>query len=119
LAAGCLGEDPDDCEPMPFFCARSRPTQADLTILVGGGGVLQEIRVYSGPNVENGTLVWTGTSAQTLRLPLGDYSAEAIYISGSIKRVAIDGDDLDYSSDEYCDGTCYEEEDGMVDLRWK
>jgi hypothetical protein len=118
LAAGCLDEDPEeDCEPMPLFCDRWIPTKADLTILVGGGGALQEIRVYSG-TVETGTLVWTGTSATTLRLPLGDYSAEATYISGGKTRKAIDGDDLDYSSDEYCEGTCYEEEDGTVDLRW-
>jgi hypothetical protein len=120
LAAGCLDEDTDEeCEPMPFFCDRSRPTEADLTILVGGGGALQEIQVYSGLAVETGTLVWSGTSARTLRLPLGDYSAKATYLSGGKTRIAVDGDNLDYSSDEYCEGTCYDEVDGTVDLRWE
>lgn len=117
MAAGCLDDDSEeDCTPMPFLCDRSRPTSAELTIKTGGGA-LQEIRVYSGTAYETGTLVWSGTSARTLRLPLGDYSATATYLVNGKTVVAVDGDYLDYSSDEYCEGTCYDEVGGTVDLR--
>ena len=116
LAAGCLDDSEEDCTPMPFFCDHSPPSTAELTIQTGGG-TLQEIRVYAGPHYEDGTLVWSGTSAQTLRLPLGEYSATATYVDGGKTTVAVDGDELDYTSAEYCEGTCYDEVDGTVDLR--
>jgi hypothetical protein len=116
LAAGCLDEDTEeDCMPMPLFCDRTPPSSASLTILTGGG-TLQEIRVYSGTAYETGTLVWSGTSARTLRLPLGDYSATATYLVNGKTVVAVDGDYLDYESSEYCEGTCYDEVGGTVDL---
>jgi hypothetical protein len=114
---GCLyDEDEEDCEPTPLFCDRSRPHNADLTILVGGGS-LQVVNVYSGTAYESGRLVWSGTSGGSIRLPLGDYSATATYVSGGKTVIAVDGDYLDYSETETCSGSCYEEVDGVVDLR--
>lgn len=116
LTTGCLDEDPEeDCTPMPYFCDRTPPSSASLEILTGGG-TLQEIRIYSGPAYETGTLVWSGTSARTLRLPLGEYSATATYLENGKTVIAVDGDALGYSSAEYCEGTCYDEAGGTVDL---
>jgi len=118
VLAGCLDEDEDayECEPTPLLCTRYAPSSADLTVQVGGGN-LQEIKVYRGPSYEDGTLVWSGFSGTTLRLPLGEYSATATYLLDGKTIVAVDGDELGYTSEDYCTGTCYEEDDGMVDLR--
>lgn len=117
LGVACLyDENDEDCEPTPLFCDRSRPTEADLTINVGGGP-LQGVQVYSGTTYESGRLVWSGSGGGSIRLPLGDYSAIATYVIGNKTIIAVDGDYLDYSETETCSGSCYEEVDGLVDLR--
>ncbi len=120
LFTGCLDEETSgsECKPEPLFasCARSRPSSAELTIRVGGGG-LQQVNVYAGAAYETGRLVWSGTSGGRVRLPFGPYSATARYFVDGKTVIAVDGDDLDYSATEYCEGTCYEELGGEVDLR--
>jgi hypothetical protein len=116
LLTGCLDEDgEEECTPAPLFCNPYRPSQVDLTILTGGGA-LQEVRIYRGSAYETGILVWSGNHGGSIRVPLGTYSATATYLVGGKTVIAVDGDDLYYSEMETCDGTCYDEVDGEVDL---
>jgi hypothetical protein len=116
LLAGCLDEDGEECTPAPWDCESSRPTSATLEIRTGGG-TLKSIRVYSGSTYEDGTLVWSGTSGGSISLPLGPYSAVAEYEVAGVTVLAVDGDELSYSASETCDGTCYETDDGLVELQ--
>lgn len=117
LFGGCLDEEgEDDCETTPLFCERQPPSSATLTIRTGGGAV-QSVEVYAGNAYETGRLVWTGVSGTTIRLPLGPYSAKATYLVGNKMVIAVDGDELSYSSTSYCTADCYDEVGGEVDLR--
>ncbi len=112
----------EGCEEAPASCRRTLPPTASLLIKVSEP-LPAEVRVYSGKDFEKGTLVWNGVpegTAWTLTLPHGkDYSATALYVSGGDSLLAIDGDRLDYDTDEYCGTICYKIEDGEVDLRKK
>jgi hypothetical protein len=119
LFAGCLDEEEgEECTPAPWDCELSRPTTATLEIRTGGGAI-QAIRVYAGSNIEDGRLVWSGTSGGTrsISLPLGPYAAEAEYLVNGVTYIAVDGDELTYTESETCDGTCYETVDGLVELQ--
>jgi hypothetical protein len=117
---GCLEtEDPEeDCTPTPFFCERSSSGSADLTIQVSSP-LPSQVKVFKGSSFETGTVVWQGAptgSSWSLRLPSGDYSATASYQRGTQTIVAADGAYVGYEAMETCDGTCYDEVDGLVDL---
>lgn len=79
-----------------------------------------EVRVYAGSAYETGTLVWSGAPTSvtwSLRLPLGDYAATALYPGTGDTVLAVDGDVVGYTEERYCDGECFLEADGTVDLR--
>ena len=122
LAWGLIGATcaDEDCDYPPDSCRRTLPPTASLLIKVSEP-LPAEVRVYSGSSFETGTLVWSGVpagTAWTLSLPHGkNYSATALYVSGGDSVLAVDGDRLDYSTDDYCGTTCYSLEDGEVDLR--
>ncbi len=118
--SGCLldEEDPPECTPTPSTCKHSRPHEADLTIRVSSP-LPEVVSIYAGTSYETGRLVWSGTpkgKQWSERLPLDDYSVTATYKRGSKTIIAVDGDYLDYESEETCDGSCYDEVDGAVNL---
>lgn len=111
-------EDEDSCTPAPASCKHSRPSEAALVIQVSNPLPVL-VRVYRGP-FEEGVLVWSGPpqgNTWSLNLPLGDYSATALYVTGADSALAVDGDEVTYSSDDTCDGTCFSTDPGKVDLR--
>lgn len=114
-----LDEEDDDCTPAPALCPRSIPSSANLIVRVSQP-LPKLVRVYAGPTYEDGTLVWSGTPSGTvwsLPLPLGAYSATALYVNGKDSLLAVDGNEVGYTSQEHCDGTCYGPGDAEVDLR--
>lgn len=125
LLGGCLDafDDSDttqeeECTPAPAGCDHSIPDEADLTIRVSTP-LPEVVTIYSGDAYETGTIIWSGSPKGTywsVRLPLGDYSATATYKQGGKTIIAVDGDDLAYESTDTCEGECYDEVDGTVDL---
>ncbi|MCU0822070.1 MAG: hypothetical protein MUC95_06290 [Spirochaetes bacterium] len=83
------------------------------------------IEIYNG-DFEDGDLYQTLTesgsgcgdecSVTIENVPIGDYSAKIDYIYGDKTITALDGDSIDNSSDEYCEGTCYELDNAELDL---
>lgn len=109
----------EECEDDPPECRSTLPAEANLLVKVSDPPPV-EVRVYRGTSFETGTLVWSGPpsgTAWTLSLPYNDYSATALYVIGGDSVLAVDGDAIEYDRDTYCGGTCYEIEDGEVDLR--
>jgi len=119
--AACQDENGKDCVPAPFNCDGGQPTHALLNIHVSASPV-PTVSIYSGSAYETGTLVWSGKPAAGVTdfsrlLPLGSYSVTARYtLHGDTVALAVDGDELGFSEEETCSGTCYSEEDGEVDL---
>jgi hypothetical protein len=116
---GCVEPDEEEeCTPVPYHCDRTRPHDADLTIRVSSP-LPEVVSIYAGTAYETGRLVWSGApkgKEWSERLPLDDYSVTATYKRGSKTIIAVDGDYLDYESTDTCDGYCYDELDGAVNL---
>jgi hypothetical protein len=75
--------------------------------------------LHQGATVEHGAVIWSGppTSKEwSLTLPAGEYSATALYIRNGDTTIAVDGDYAGYETVTTCDGTCYESDDGDLDL---
>jgi hypothetical protein len=111
-------ESPEpECDPAPSSCRKSRPTLAAFHIRVSSP-LPSTVTIYRG-DFEDGRMVWSGPPKGTsfpVDLPMGTYSATATYARGDKTVIAVDGDFLDYSWYETCDGTCYETVDGWADL---
>ncbi len=111
----------NDCTLPPSGCTSTVPSTAVLTIQVSDPASL--VSIYKGPYFETGTLIskdyppGVGVRTWSMSLPLGDYSATAMYIINGDTIVKVDGDNLDYTSHDTCNGTCYTADNGDVDLR--
>lgn len=106
-----------ECTPPPASCRKTRPDGARLYIQVSRP-LPAVVTVYRG-DFEEGRVEWSGPPSGTsfsIPLPYGDYSATASYARGGKTIVAVDGDDLDYTWTNTCEGACYEAQDGSVDL---
>ncbi len=123
---GCdfLMENNEDCEPAPLSCDETPPTDGNLFIRVTINGNNTHVPVYlfRGDFEKNDLVLDTvlTTSGMNLTLPIIDqgYSAVAEYIqSDGDTVIAIDGDDLDFDENEYCDKTCYGSASGTIDVR--
>ena len=105
-------EPPDDCTGLiPETAVLSIHLSQPLPVLV---------RVYSGKAYETGVLMYQKAPTSrdfSIELPLGDYSATALYVTGGDTTLSIDGDALDYRSLGTCDKNCYAAEGGDVDLK--
>ena len=116
---GCF-EDPEDCTPADTLtCSRSKPMGARMKITVSYDPLPTVVNIYEGPYYETGRLVWSGSPegfSWSVDLPFGEYSATATYKVGSKTIIAVDADDLDYSSVKTCEGGCYDAENGEVNL---
>ncbi len=120
----CIDEDDDDdpCEYKPPDCVETPYSEGRLTINVTEKpGVTLTVYIYSGtidpeyPPAPLTTIYISGSSA-SLTLPLGDYSGTVDYnVKGNL-LTAVDGDSIENYSEYYCDGTCYELINGVLDL---
>ena len=113
--------DCDACTPRPRNCPRDIPAEANLILRVSQP-LPAEVRVFAGAAHETGRLIWSGVPSSaiwSMRLPLGDYAATALYPQTGDTVLAVDGDYVGYSETSYCEGSCFTEADGEVDLRLK
>jgi hypothetical protein len=129
LLAGCADDscDPDftsscpeqqACAPTPSSCRTSVPSSGELVVRVSHPPPVL-VRVYRGTAYETGTLVWSGLpqgDVWSITVPLGSYSATALYVSAGDSVLTVDGDDVGYAATSTCDANCYSSEDGAVDL---
>lgn len=120
----CYDDTGEDCEEAPSTCNSSAP-QGYLNFDVTKNDdevTLQTIRMCEGDDYDTGTnCVYTGSGS--LHVDNGEYSAMATYAvsyDGKTYTIeAVDGVDLDYSTDDYCDGvTCYTEGSETFDLKF-
>ena len=123
---GCdyLNSNNDDCDPGPAVCDEIRPTQGNLLVRVtiNGNNTQVPVHVFRGDFELNDKVLDTLLvgSGMVLTLPIVDqgYSAVAEYIqSDGDTVIAIDGDDISFDKDVYCDKTCYGEATGTIDVR--
>ena len=125
LSACDFSDNSDEgCEPAPLSCDETPPTDGNLFVQVTINGKNTHVPVYlfRGDFEHNDLVLDTilTTSGMNLTLPIIDegYSAVAEYIQNDGDTViAIDGDDLDFDEDEYCDKTCYGSASGRIDVR--
>jgi hypothetical protein len=113
------GESCDICVDPPDDCSGLIPETAVLSIHLSQP-LPKLVRVYSGKAYETGTLVHQRVPTAkdfSLELPLGDYSATALYVTGTDSVLSVDGDELDYRKLGTCEKDCYVPEPGSVDLK--
>ena len=119
LFVGTSCQDDEQCLSIPH-CLSTAPKYATLTVQVSDPAPL--VSIYSGSSVETGALTWSGKlspGSAGMLLPLGTYSIEAVYVVNGDTIHAVDGDELSYSAQETCEGTCYGAVDATVDVRLK
>ncbi len=118
-------EDDEECTPVPASCEEVRPSEGPLIVRssVTGSGPTR-IWVYRGDFELNDQILDTSisTAGFSLTLPTDQYySVVAMYVkTNGDTIVAIDGDEIDVSSDEYCGGVeCYDVDPGNIDVLLK
>lgn len=126
VVAGCdFFNNNDECEPAPPVCDETTPTEGDLfvEVTINGRNTHVPVYVFRGDFELNDLVLDTvlTTSGMTLtNLPIIDegYSAVAEYIQRDGDTViAIDGDHISFSDDDYCGGiTCYGKAKGRIDV---
>jgi hypothetical protein len=112
-------EDDDKCTPTPALCNRSAPSAGYLQIDLSAPAPVR-VTVYRGSSYETGTLMWSGPPVSlswSMTVPVGNYSATALYVNGGDSVLVIDGVDVQAAAQETCDGTCYSSGTGAVDLK--
>jgi hypothetical protein len=112
-------DEEEVCTPTPSNCNHSIPSSASLVINLSNPLPVL-VRVYRGEDYETGTLIWSGVpegKTWSLTVPLNDYSATALYVSGEDTTLVINGDEVTYSAQSTCGGNCYAKDGGELDLR--
>ncbi len=121
----CYDDTGEDCEEAPSPC-NSSASQGYLNFDVTNDDAevtLQSIRLCEGDDYDTGTNCVTFTSTSSRYVNNGDYSAMATYTvsyNGKTYTIeAVDGVDLSYESDDYCNGiTCYTEGSETLELEF-
>lgn len=121
----CYDDTDEDCDEAPTPC-NSSASQGYLNFDVTSDDsevTLQNIRLCEGDDYDTGTNCVTLGSTGSQYVDNGEYSAMATYhvnYNGKTYTIeAVDGVDLDYSSDDYCGGvTCYEEGSETFELEF-
>ena len=119
VTQGGTDESCDLCIDPPDDCSGVIPETAPLSIHLSQP-LPKLVRIYSGKHYETGTLVVERVPTSkdfSIELPLRDYSATALYVTGNDTILSVDGDDLDYRKLGTCDKDCYVPEGGNVDLK--
>ena len=120
LCISCSPEE--DCEEKAFWedCLIEEPTLGRLNVRVTTNAANPEVKIhiYAGDDFETGVLVIKDVLNENVsyHLPFGDYSGTAVYYVGSDSLLAVDGDDISKSLEEYCDIDCWEISEGNLDL---
>lgn len=110
----CYDNTDEDCEVAPSSCVHSSPSNGTLNFNITNDADVDLVNIIlrTGDDYDTGTVYGTYTDAVSLSVPNGNYSAMATYhvdYNGKTYTIeAVDGVDLSYSSDDYCNGeTCY------------
>jgi len=118
-------EDDSECDPVPSVCDDTRPTTGDVIIRssVTGTGPTR-LWVYRGDFELNDEILDTSLTSGglTMTLPVDQYySVVAMYVKvNGDTIVAIDGDEIDVNSNDYCGGvSCYEVVPANIDVLLK
>jgi hypothetical protein len=123
LSCSLPSEEDDDCPEgyVPIDCNSSAPKQGfvQVSITTNSLNPAIPITIFYG-DFENNKIFFRDTLTSNTEYELANdtYSVRAQYtavIDGDTVTVfSVDGDDLDYTEDEYCDDTCYEK--GSIEL---
>lgn len=111
----------DECDT-GLFCNTTYPDTGTLTVKVSidAQNLAVPIFVYYG-YVEDSSLYFVDTlTEQKVSYTVTSdqkYSVAAYYRRDNDRIIAIDGDDVDVSSEENCDETCYKLHNGTIDVR--
>lgn len=111
-------DDDGNCVDYSSCEYQSAPSTGKLNFTVSEPLPVQVV-LYEGTAVEDGRIVWSGIPTQknwSITVPAGDYSATALYLQGGDTLIAVDGDYAGFSTVTTCEGTCYESDDGDLDL---
>lgn len=120
IMVGCQTDD--ECETAPFGCLQTAPGKGHLHVqlTINAANPSVPVKVFRG-DFENNDLVEdtvvTG-SRISFELPVDQYySVVAEYLQADGDTVfAIDGDDIQVDENDYCEGTCFEVDDGRIDV---
>ncbi len=122
-ACQILSESDDECDTRPSNCLESKPGMGTLEVscTINSKNPSVPIAIYRG-DFEKNDLVLRDTlsgSGKSYTVPTDQYySVVAEYRRGNGDTViAIDGDDVDFSRNDYCEGPCYESDPGEIDVR--
>lgn len=128
MVISCYDDTDDECDEAPASCVTSAPSSGTLNFNVTIDSDNPTVTIYlrSGSDYDTGSDVDTIITSATSNFgtyPTGEYSAMVTYTvvyKGTTYTVeAVDGVDLSYSSDDYCDGiTCYEEGSETFELEF-
>ncbi|HEX2612432.1 MAG TPA: hypothetical protein VHO02_02415 [Fibrobacteria bacterium] len=119
LPCDIIDDNQDECTPAPANCPHSVPEQGNLLIHVSQPLPVR-VNIYAGAAYETGILIGSGVPTGTtwsLSLPLGKYSATALYVNGKDSVLAVDGSEVGYDSKGYCDETCFGATGGDLNLQ--
>lgn len=118
--AGC--SDDDENGPAPADCVHTAPSHGALqvSVTIDQRYPSVPIIIYRG-EWEDGRKEWSDTLTEkrgSYQLSSDCYySVLALYIQNGDTLAVLDGDDIEVKSTSYSDATCYEIEDGDVDVR--
>ncbi len=129
FAAACdlwdLTDDETECTEAPTSCQDIRPSTGSMIVRCSMiPGRMTEVHVFRGDFELNEKLLDTLVEAsfEIQDLPVDQYySVVAVYVRANGDTiVAIDGDEIDVNSDEYCNGVeCYEVDPARIDVLLK
>lgn len=129
MAVACnlsdLTDDEGECTEAPPSCQDVRPSTGSVIVKCSViPGRMTEVHVFRGDFELNEGLLDTlvGGSFEIQDLPVDQYySVVAVYVRANGDTiVAIDGDEIDVTSDEFCNGVeCYEVDPAQVDVLLK
>ena len=111
--------DDEDCDDTSS-CQLEKPKMGtlDITLTINSENQSVLVKIFNG-NYENNDLVESFTAIGTeysVDLEIGDYSVTALYKQGVDSILAVDGDEIEISSEVKCNNTCWEVSNAEVDL---
>ena len=113
-------DDEETCTPAPQNCRKEAGGEARLEMHFSKPLPVR-VRVYRGSFYESGKLVWDeSVNSEKISVPLlvGIYSATALYVQARGDSVlVVDRGTLSETTTSWCEGSCFETENGDVDLR--
>jgi hypothetical protein len=118
-------EDVDECNNYkPSDCIEEKPEYGYITVIVtiNERNPAVPVTIFEG-DVEDNIIVLQNTvkiNMKSYRLVNNYYSVKAVYksvIDGENVTInSIKGDELEFESEEYCDGVCYSEGEVVINV---